>query len=170
MEIIFEAGAVEARRAKAGVESGVSAAGALGRGVATVQLVFAETVAGGAVALRQVRSRLEILMEGATGQRFEFLEAVRNVRVLLGRLRRHVVEFLDVAVADAESDDADALLAQPLDARPRIASVGTAVGNQEDGLDRLWTGFRECIRWPAAPVPAADTCAFAAGLRRRTAD
>ena len=58
MAIVFEAGAVMAGRAEAGVVSGVSAAGALGRCVATVQLVFAESVAGGAVALRQIRSRL----------------------------------------------------------------------------------------------------------------
>ena len=136
MTVAFQSGAVMSRWAHAGIMTRVSATGALGLSVAAVCLILAQTIARCHV-LRQVAARLQIFVQRSSGQRFKLFETVDNVRVFLLRFGCHVEQLLDVAVADAESEDFDSLLSQTFGSRTRIAAVGVAVCHQENGHDRI---------------------------------
>ena len=82
-------------------------------------------------------------MQGPASQSLELLEAVQDVAGLVARLGGHLPQLAHVAVADAEGEDLHPLLPQAPRFRPGVAAVGEAVGDEEDGLDRVPAGRAE---------------------------
>ena len=64
---------------------------------------------------------------------------------------RHVAQFVEVALGDADREDFDVIAAKSLGDRTRIAAVRVAVGDKEESLLRVRTSGSEDTLYEPGP-------------------
>lgn len=82
-------------------------------------------------------------VQRSASQGLELSKVVHQVAVLLLGLRGHVVQLPDVALPDAQGEDLHAALPQGRRHRPRVPTIGVAVGDQENGFGGVGAGVAQ---------------------------
>jgi len=93
----------------------------------------------------QSDARLHTFVQRMASQGLKLGEVVHQVAVLVLGVRGHVVQLPDVALPDAQGEDLNAAFPQRRRHRPRVAAVGVAVGDQENGPGGVGAGVTQYL-------------------------
>lgn len=78
-----------------------------------------------------------------THQGLKLSKVVHQVAVLVLGMWGHVVEFPDVTLPDAQSEDLNTTFPQSCRHWPRVSTVRVAISDQENGLGGIRTGLTQ---------------------------